>query len=137
MLRSDILPTLIHFRNSVIEYVPIPITDIVLMKITEKDRMEKLQSLINKVNDLVCLIALILFFSPRFSLICFAIEIINVRRLSHHLILSMLQQPLILLVKCTVLMKINNNYLLIKHLLNIFSLVQIEQIKKMKKYIRF
>ncbi|UJR27563.1 hypothetical protein I4U23_008845 [Adineta vaga] len=40
-------------QNYSIQYLPIPITDIILMKITEKDRMEKVQSLMNKL-DTVC-----------------------------------------------------------------------------------
>jgi hypothetical protein len=39
------------FRNSTIQYLPVPITDIIQMKITEKDRMEKVQILINKVKN--------------------------------------------------------------------------------------
>jgi hypothetical protein len=39
-----------QFRNSVIEYLPVPITDIILMKTTEKERMEKLQYSMNKVK---------------------------------------------------------------------------------------
>ena len=40
----------VYSRNSVIQYFPVPITDIILMKTTEKDRMEKLQQLISKVT---------------------------------------------------------------------------------------
>ncbi len=46
-----------QFRNSIIEYLPVPIMDIILMKTTEKERMEKLQFLMNKVrirNILFC-----------------------------------------------------------------------------------
>jgi len=39
------------FRNYTIQYLPIPIIDIIQMKITEKDRMEKVQTLINKVIE--------------------------------------------------------------------------------------
>jgi hypothetical protein len=47
---------LLIIRNSVIEYLPVPITDIILMKTTEKERMEKLQFLMNKVIvNFVCL----------------------------------------------------------------------------------
>ncbi|CAF1492183.1 unnamed protein product, partial [Adineta steineri] len=38
--------------NHAIQYLPIPITDIILMKTTEKDRMEKLQMLMNKLDTL-------------------------------------------------------------------------------------
>jgi hypothetical protein len=38
-----------NFRNYTIQYLPVPIIDIVAMKITERDRMEKVQILINKV----------------------------------------------------------------------------------------
>jgi hypothetical protein len=43
--------TSILFRNYTIQYLPIPITDIIQMKITEKDRMEKVQTLITKVIE--------------------------------------------------------------------------------------
>lgn len=36
-------------RNYSIKYLPVPILDIIQMKITEKDRLEKIQYLINKV----------------------------------------------------------------------------------------
>ncbi|CAF1023065.1 unnamed protein product, partial [Adineta steineri] len=39
-------------ENHAIQYLPIPITDIILMKTTEKDRMEKLQMLMNKLDTL-------------------------------------------------------------------------------------
>ncbi|CAF1333578.1 unnamed protein product [Adineta steineri] len=39
-------------KNHAIQYLPIPITDIILMKTTEKDRMEKLQMLMNKLDTL-------------------------------------------------------------------------------------
>ncbi|CAF0821938.1 unnamed protein product [Adineta ricciae] len=39
-------------ENYTIQYLPIPITDIILMKITEKDRMEKVQSLMNKLDSI-------------------------------------------------------------------------------------
>jgi len=41
------------FRNSTIQYLPVPITDILQMKITEKDRMEKVPILMNKVKNLI------------------------------------------------------------------------------------
>jgi amino acid transporter len=36
-------------RNYTIQYLPIPISDIIVMKITERDRIEKVQILTNKV----------------------------------------------------------------------------------------
>jgi len=39
--------------NTTIQYFPVPITDIILMKITEKDRMEKVQNLISRL-DTIC-----------------------------------------------------------------------------------
>ncbi|CAF2605251.1 unnamed protein product [Rotaria sp. Silwood2] len=39
-------------ENYTIQYLPIPITDIILMKITEKDRMEKIQILMNKLDSI-------------------------------------------------------------------------------------
>ncbi|CAF4467038.1 unnamed protein product, partial [Rotaria magnacalcarata] len=38
--------------NNVIQYLPVPITDIILMKTSEKERMEKLQSLMVKLDSL-------------------------------------------------------------------------------------
>jgi hypothetical protein len=53
---SDIPPfialNVFHHRNYVLQYLPVPITDIILMRTTEKDRMEKLQVLMNKVIDI-------------------------------------------------------------------------------------
>ena len=37
-------------RNFTIHYLPVPIIDLIQMKITEKDRLEKAQNLINKVK---------------------------------------------------------------------------------------
>ncbi|CAF3341597.1 unnamed protein product [Rotaria sp. Silwood1] len=39
-------------ENNTIQYLPIPITDIILMKINEKDRMEKIQILMNKLDSI-------------------------------------------------------------------------------------
>lgn len=39
-------------ENSVIEYLPVPIFDIVAMKTTEKERIEKLQQLMNKLDSI-------------------------------------------------------------------------------------
>ncbi|CAF3836161.1 unnamed protein product [Rotaria sordida] len=39
-------------ENYVIQYLPVPMTDIILMKTSEKERMEKLQFLINKLDSL-------------------------------------------------------------------------------------
>ncbi|CAF4915409.1 unnamed protein product, partial [Rotaria sp. Silwood1] len=39
-------------ENYVIQYLPVPITDIILMKTSEKDRMEKLQFLMTKLDSL-------------------------------------------------------------------------------------
>ncbi|CAF1992841.1 unnamed protein product [Rotaria magnacalcarata] len=39
-------------ENNVIQYLPVPITDIILMKTSEKERMEKLQSLMVKLDSL-------------------------------------------------------------------------------------
>ena len=36
-------------RNYAIEYLPVPITDIILMRMTDKERQEKVPFLINKV----------------------------------------------------------------------------------------
>ncbi|CAF0852401.1 unnamed protein product [Adineta ricciae] len=43
--------TVLDIRNSIIQYLPVPITDIIQMK-TERDRMEKLQYLMNKLDTL-------------------------------------------------------------------------------------
>jgi hypothetical protein len=51
LLKTTYIYTSILFRNYTIQYLPIPITDIIQMKITEKDRMEKVQTLINKVIE--------------------------------------------------------------------------------------
>ena len=80
-------------RNSVIEYVPVPITDIILMKITEKDRMEKVQLLMNKVLHSISFEFIVLFSSCSSTL--FATEIINVKPIFLLLILSLSLQPLI------------------------------------------
>ncbi|CAF0976859.1 unnamed protein product [Rotaria sordida] len=39
-------------ENYTIQYLPIPIADIILMKINEKDRMEKIQILMNKLDSI-------------------------------------------------------------------------------------
>jgi predicted solute-binding protein len=38
-------------RNVAIQYLPMPMTDIIIMRTTEKERMEKLQQLMNKVIE--------------------------------------------------------------------------------------
>ena len=40
----------IIFRNFTVEYFPVPVMDIVQMKISEKERVEKLQQLLGKVD---------------------------------------------------------------------------------------
>lgn len=74
------------YRNYVIQYLPVPITDIILMKTSEKERMEKLQFLMSKVLIFRCSMAL---FHHVFvlSLILYAYEINNEIKIHHRMIL--------------------------------------------------